>query len=102
VVFGALLLIVPVLLELTGIVAPSFAFHDGVMSILPRMVELPRTATVLLLTASSVGLVLVASLLVGRNVAALADAERRLHAQAWHLQQFVPREARQADGSELS
>jgi hypothetical protein len=54
------------------------------------MVEFPERATWAFLLVANCLTVIVANLLVGRAVAALLRAERRLFTQAWRLRQFLP------------
>ena len=85
---GAVLL--PAALQLTGVVAPSYAMEGGVLEILPHAVEFPAGATLALLALSAVLTVLTSVLMVGRAVEALVEAERRNFAQAFRLRQLLP------------
>ncbi len=94
--FGCLGVIVPVLLELAGIVSPSYAFHDGGMHILPRATLLPQTPTLVLLFVITISTIVTTILFVDRVRRALDRAEQRLHLQAWQLRQLVPEAAKGA------
>jgi serine/threonine-protein kinase len=82
--------LVPTILHLIGVLAPRYAFDGTALTIVPGVVELPERATWAFLLVANCLTVLVANLLVGRAVAALLRAERRLFTQAWRLRQFLP------------
>jgi tRNA A-37 threonylcarbamoyl transferase component Bud32 len=82
--------LVPTIMHLTGVIAPRYAFDGHGLTIVPGVVELPERATWAFLLVANCLTVLVANLLVGRAVAALLRAERRLFTQAWRLRQFLP------------
>jgi serine/threonine-protein kinase len=82
--------------DLAGLVAPSYAFHDGAMTILPRAVTFPQVPTLTALIVGCVFMMLVPGLLMGRIQSALRDAEQRSFLQAWQLEQLLPDEARAA------
>ncbi|MDP3277548.1 MAG: serine/threonine-protein kinase [Deltaproteobacteria bacterium] len=86
-VFGVLM---PVVLEWLGVLAPSFVFRDHTLVLLPRALELPAGATLGFLLASSVALVITPTVMVGRIRDALARAEQRQFVQAWLLKQAAP------------
>jgi len=98
VAFGAsaLLLVVPMALELLGVLSPSYTFDGDRMSIVPHMTELPRASTLSFLVFAN--LVVIASIwrLTQRIRRALADAETQVAIQSWHLRLMVPEEARHA------
>ncbi len=82
---GVVAVLTPVALEAVGICYPSFAFMDGGLLLLPRMAELKPSATLTLLVAGSVALVVTPAVLVGRLRDSLEAAEKKLFMQAWHL-----------------
>jgi serine/threonine-protein kinase len=82
--------LVPTLLHLTGVLPERYAFDERGLTILPGMVRLPERATWAFLLMGNCLTVVIANLLVGRAVAALLRAERRLFTQAWRLRQFLP------------
>jgi hypothetical protein len=79
----------PAVLGALGLVEPSYAFHDGVMSVLPMMVRLPELATTLSLVLACVLTIGTLALSVTRIRDDLSNAERRLQLQAWQLRQLV-------------
>jgi serine/threonine protein kinase len=82
---GVVAVLAPVALEWVGICYPSFTFIDGGLLLLPRMADLSPTATLTLLVAGSVALVVTPAVLVGRLRERLEEAEKKLFLQAWHL-----------------
>ena len=91
---GAAALLGAVAVELSGLVAPSYAFHEGAMTILPRAVTLSASPTLTALAVGSVFMVVVPGVLMGRMQRALREAEQRSFLQAWHLRQLLPDEAK--------
>ena len=87
-------LFVPLALEWLGIVSPSFIFEDGVIKLLPRAFDFPPSFTLLVLLWGLVLGIVFPNFLMGRAVATLTAAERRLFVQAWRLKQLVPEGAR--------
>jgi len=82
--------LVPTLLHLLDVLPPRYAFDGQGLTILPWLVQLPERATWAFLLVGNCLTVVIANLLVGRAVAALLRAERRLFTQAWRLRQFLP------------
>jgi len=94
---AALAFLVPLVLEWTGVLAPSYAFRDGAIVLLPRMVDFPAGISTLgVLVASGLGIVLMPPVLVARVSDEARSAERRVFTHLWHLRQFIPDEARGA------
>jgi eukaryotic-like serine/threonine-protein kinase len=95
---GMLAFLVPLALELAGVLPPSMELREGALVILPRVTGFPPTATLLYLVFANCVMVVVPSLLVSRVRAAALSAERRVVLQAHHLRQFLPDPARAAVG----
>jgi serine/threonine-protein kinase len=95
-VVGMLGLIVPVALEILGVLSPSYAFRDGGMTVLPHGTALPETPTLVLLFTITLSTIATAVLFVDRVRRSLDRAEQRLHLQAWQLRQLVPDAAKGA------
>jgi tRNA A-37 threonylcarbamoyl transferase component Bud32 len=93
---GLLAILLPLALDLTGVLPAGWVFHDGIISIMPRAVRFPGPATVALLALASVGAVLFPVLLVGAERDARVKAERELVLQSQALAEFVPAEAGEA------
>jgi serine/threonine-protein kinase len=84
-VFAIVGMAAPVLLELGGWISPSYEFSDHHMIVLPQMLELHATQTNLLILATSVLAFVIPGIFIYRLRDALADAQRRLRMQTWHL-----------------
>jgi serine/threonine-protein kinase len=87
---GVMAIALPFVLELSGVLPPAYAFEGGRLLVLPRATELPALQTMLCLFVTSVAMVVIPGLVMGRMRDALTNAERRLVLQAWHLRQLVP------------
>jgi serine/threonine-protein kinase len=86
---GVLAVLVPLLLEAVGLLAPSYQFRDGVLVILPRMHDFPATATIVFLCYIGLGHIISISVLMGRLQEARVAALQRLHMHTWQLKQLV-------------
>ena len=93
---GALALVVPVLLEVTGLCPSSYLFSDAGMTVVPQAARFPRVPTLVFLFIVNLTMVLTPALLIARVRDALARNEERLFAYAWRLRQLLPLEARTA------
>jgi len=89
IVVGALTVLVPAVLTLTGLWPVRFGFDDGHMTMYPGAVDLPRLATLATLLVASVGIVIHSGVFASRLAEAMEDAERKLHVQAWQLRQLA-------------
>jgi serine/threonine-protein kinase len=90
---GALAIVVPFVLELAGVLPPSFRFDGGELVLLPRLIDLPKAATLFLLVLGNVAMVFVPSLIVARVRDQALDAQRRLATHLAHLKNLVPETA---------
>lgn len=90
--------VIPIALELTGVIAPSFAFRSGELVILPVMTDLPAAHTLVALTVAGVALVMVPSYVMGRMYDDRYEVKQRLVTYLWHLRQLLPPEARRPEG----
>jgi hypothetical protein len=86
---GVLAVLVPMMLEGIGLLPPSYEFRDGVLVILPRMHEFPRTATIVFLSYIGLGHIISISMIMGRMHEARVAALHRLHMHTWQLKQLV-------------
>ena len=82
--------LVPALLELAGVLPPSYTVTDGRLTIAPNFFAFQLEPTLALLVISAVLTVALTVFGVGRAVDALVRAERRNFAQAWRLRQILP------------
>jgi serine/threonine-protein kinase len=86
---GVLAVLVPMMLEGIGLLPPSYEFRDGVLVILPRMHEFPKTATIVFLSYIGLGHIISISLIMGRMHEARMAALNKLHVHTWQLKQLV-------------
>jgi hypothetical protein len=85
-------IVVPFVLEIAGVVTPSYAFEGAAMVIRPHLTSVPRVPTLAFLAVSNVFLVLSVGLYALTVRRALERAQRRLLMQTWQLRQLLPRE----------
>jgi serine/threonine-protein kinase len=90
IVLGCLPVLVPPALEWSGLVGHSYVFQSGGLLLVPRMTELPATATSVFLVMTSITIIVLSTLLVIPWRNALLHAEKQLVLQAWQLQHLVP------------
>ena len=85
----AIAVFTPTVLEETGVLGRTTSFDGGVMTVHSPILAIgPR---LLVLLVAYLALVLYISGRVARGLAiGMADAQRRLQVQAWHLKQLVP------------
>jgi serine/threonine-protein kinase len=81
---------IPLALELIGVVAPSYAFGPGGMTIVPRALGLDHHPALVLLAIASLGMIATGIVGVGRIRDALDRAERQLESYNWHFRQLLP------------
>ncbi|MEZ4426660.1 MAG: serine/threonine-protein kinase [Nannocystaceae bacterium] len=81
----------PLALELLGVLAPSYAFSDAGMLIIPRVIDLSPAPTYLLLGLSAGSCLLTATVFTIFVADVLHDAHRRVQLQSWHLEHMIPR-----------
>jgi serine/threonine protein kinase len=91
-------ILVPLVLEWTGVVGRSFVIEENTIRILPRMVSFPPVATVAVWTMAVLGTLVLHVVHVGRAVEALLVAEKRNFAQAYRLKQLLPADALSSRG----
>lgn len=87
---GVISIALPFFLEMTGVVPRAYDVSGEHLLVLPRAVSFPGLQTMLFLFVTSVAMVVIPGLMMGRMRDALTAAERRLFLQAWHLRQLVP------------
>jgi tRNA A-37 threonylcarbamoyl transferase component Bud32 len=90
---GVLSVVVPAGLEWAGVIAPSYVFANGTIVVLPHLLDLPRTPTLVTLAVMTLGTIVLGSLFLSQMRRTLDAAQRRLVFQAWQLRQLVPDEA---------
>lgn len=82
--------LLPTIVVLLGLVPNPYSFEGGGITIMPMLLKFPERATWAYLLVANCLTVVIGNLLVGRAVASLVRAERRLFTQAWRLRQFLP------------
>ena len=92
---GALVVLVPLLLEMTGVVSASYVFGAEGMIIRSDAVVLDARS-LFFIALASVAAMGFAAVVVSRVRDALREAERKLYLYTWHLREFVPEAARVA------
>jgi hypothetical protein len=93
-----LAVLVPALLEMTGVLSSSYVNHEGVITIVSRFMEIPERRYPVLLLISSVLCVVIPALFVWRLSTKLAELRARLQLISWHFGQLVPEAARKGTG----
>jgi serine/threonine-protein kinase len=87
---GLLAVIAPLALELTGVTPARYAFDAGGFTILPLVLNFPRTPTLAFLLFTAVAILVTTSLVVARLRDSLTSAQERLILHSWQLRQLVP------------
>ena len=89
---GCLAMLIPVALEWTGILSPSYRFENGMLLVMPSMFTFSPRLTLGFLFITSLAVMLSSSVFLGFVRDALITAERRQHLQTWNLRQLIPDE----------
>jgi serine/threonine-protein kinase len=96
VLVSVLTIALPALLSWTGVIPQPYELGEDRIVIHAGMLHFPPLPTELFLLVSSLSVVVTACLMTARVHDALAQAQQRLHIQAWQLRQMLPRAARAA------
>jgi hypothetical protein len=88
-VIGCLVLILPQLLELVGVVAPSFRLTSDGIELLPRFVVLSSNFVPWTILVDHLAVLVVPTLALWRMATVKDDLRRRLLVQTWQMQQLV-------------
>jgi hypothetical protein len=91
VAIGGAAILVPLVLELTGVLPPSMRFEGGNIVLLPRVADFPPVVSMVFLTTIAVLGVVTPTFITGRVRDALQRVERDLVVQKWQLSQLSPR-----------
>jgi serine/threonine-protein kinase len=78
-------LVVPVALELAGVLPASYRFVDGTWVVVPQLIGLPAAGTIALLVVANIAAVIVPALFISRLRADLSGAQARFVLQTWHV-----------------
>ncbi|MFT3774797.1 MAG: hypothetical protein QM820_56330 [Minicystis sp.] len=95
-VLGVLAVMVPFVLQETGVLPRAYLFEGDRMIVLPRMTGLPPVRTQVYLVLASLAAIVAPTLVISRLRDTLESAEERAFMNAWTLQNLVPGRAREA------
>lgn len=90
VAIAAMAVVVPLLLEASGVWAPSYQFTDAGMLIVAHLASLPMMATLALLVLASITSIVLPALLMREARDSVEESRKQLAVQAWQLRQLVP------------
>ena len=94
--FACLGFVTPVILQVVGVLAPSYDFVDGFIRVIPHWTSLTPGPTTAYALFTTVVLTFCVSLLIGGIRREQFDAELKLQVQTWQLEQLVPEPVRTA------
>jgi serine/threonine-protein kinase len=83
-VIACVAILVPSVLEWTGALPASYRFENGTWTIVPQLVDLPKTGTNVFLTSANLAMIIVPCLFIAKLREELNRAQLRLAVQAWH------------------
>jgi eukaryotic-like serine/threonine-protein kinase len=87
--------VVPLVLELTGVIPPSMLFSADAITLVPRVLEFKESVVIVALLATSIVGVVLPARLSTRFRDAMIAAETKLCVQKWQLAQLAPTKVRQ-------
>jgi len=87
---GLAAILVPLGLELGGVLDPSYAFVDGSMVVRSRMINAEPLPSLVFLTIASVTTLVTATLLFSELRELVLRSERRSYLYTWQLRQLLP------------
>lgn len=90
IVAGLMAVLIPIILEVTGVFAPSYRFTGDEIVVTSLALHLPPVPTKLFLIVTNLAIVVTSALMMGRIRDLLTAKERQLHLHAWQLRQLVP------------
>jgi hypothetical protein len=85
---GVIAMVLPVLLELAGVLPASYAFEAGTMSVLPQVVALSETGTIALLACANIAMLVVPALFIARLRSDLSIVQTRQLVQTWQFRRL--------------
>lgn len=83
--FAVIAMVLPMVLELAGVIASSYRFGDAGITVVPQLTNLPGWFVLGFLTVANVSIVVLPTLFVGRLRAELSKAQSREQVRSWHL-----------------
>lgn len=81
-------MVLPVVLELAGVIPTSYWFEDGIFMVLPQMTELSANVTIPFLTIAHVAIAIMPAAFVGSLRTQLANAQQHQLLQTWHFRRL--------------
>ncbi|MBK7977473.1 MAG: serine/threonine protein kinase [Deltaproteobacteria bacterium] len=90
-------IVAPTLLEVAGVLSPSYAFSADSIHILPNIVSFPRVPTITVMLFANLAIILVAAAWGGVCRDELNKRDLELLLRKWHLAQILPEEPSTAD-----
>ncbi|MBK8261182.1 MAG: protein kinase [Nannocystis sp.] len=87
---GALAILIPLALELLGLVSASYSFGGGELTVRSRLVQLEQGPTLAFLALTSLATLATAVWIFGELREGVLRAEERLLLYGWQLRQMVP------------
>jgi hypothetical protein len=94
--FGALAVVVPFVLQETGIMHHPYVFEGDHMTVVPHMTGLPPVRTQVFLLLASLASIIVPTVALSRLRDTVEAAQEREFMNAWILQHLLPGRAREA------
>jgi serine/threonine-protein kinase len=85
---GLAAMILPVLLEVAGVLPTSYAFEGGRMLVEPQVIALPRTGTIALLSLANIAMLVVPCVFIARLRSDLSDVQTRQLLQKWQFRRL--------------
>ena len=85
---GLTAMIVPTVLELTGVISPSYRFEGGTMIVVPHLIALPETGTLLYLLVANAALLVAPSLFIAQLRQSLSEVQLRQLIQKWQFRRL--------------
>ncbi len=90
VTIAAMAVVVPLLLEVSGVWPASYEFTEAGILIVPHLASLPMVATLALLALASVTTIVLPALLMREARDSVEEGREQLAVQAWQMRQLVP------------
>jgi hypothetical protein len=94
IIICSLAILLPLGLEIIGVLPPSYEFRDGVMVILPRMHNFTPTGSLAFLALFALGHIVAMSVVIGNFRDTLQEAENKLRMTTWQFEQLIPENGR--------
>ncbi len=86
----SLAVLLPLCLEIAGILPPSYEFRNGAMVILPRMHNFTPAGSLAFLALFGLGHIVAMSVVIGYYRDTLQEAENKLRMTTWQFEQLIP------------